>query len=90
LTPSDIRLLDAEGKRVPASVIFLRTYVHGLYPPSREPGRLPEQELRRTGRKAVIGPGESAPLTAAWRQRRGADPPVRVDYRAGSLRIPGV
>jgi len=88
LTPRQLRVMDGNGKRVPASVIFLQTYVHGLYPPTRQPKRVPESELRRTGRKAVIPPGKSAPITVSWRQPRGASPPVRLDFGTVELAIP--
>jgi len=88
LSQSDLRVVDARGRRVNASAVFLRTFVHGLYPPGREPRRLPESELRRTGRKAVIASRGTAPLTVSWRQRPGARPPVRIEYGAGSLPVP--
>ena len=88
LTPSNLRVIDARGRRVKASAIFLRAFVHGLYPPAREPRRLPESELRRTGRKAVIASGATAPLTVSWRQRPGSPRAVRIEYGAGSLSVP--
>ena len=88
LSAGELRLLDRSGKRVQASVVFLRTYVHGLYPPSRRPKRLPESELRRTGQKAVIQPGKTAPLTVSWHQRAGGDPAARLDFGTGALGIP--
>ena len=88
LTSKELSLVDAAGGRVPASAIFLETYVHGLYPPARQPERLPESELRRTGRKAVIHPGKSVPLTVSWRQRADTDPPVRLEFGTGALPVP--
>lgn len=88
LSARELRVVDEAGKRVAASVLFLQTYVHGLYPPTRRPKELPEAELRRTGRKAVIEPGKSAPLTVSWRQRADGHGPARLDFGTGTLAIP--
>jgi hypothetical protein len=88
LSARDLRLEDAEGRKVEATALFLDSFVHGLYPPTREPAELTEAELRRTGRLAVIPPGESAPLTVAWRSGAGIEPPLRLDYGAGYLPVP--
>jgi hypothetical protein len=88
LVARDLRVLDTDGRRVESSAIFLESFVHGLYPPTREPRRLPEAELRRIGRIALIDPGKTVPLTVAWRQPSGERTPVRVDYGSGSLPIP--
>lgn len=88
LSASDLRLEDAEGREVEATAVFLDSFVHGLYPPTRQPAELTEAELRRTGRLAVIAPGESVPLTIAWRRARDAGEPRRVDYGVGYLPVP--
>ena len=88
LSASDLRLEDAEGREVEATAVFLDSFVHGLYPPMRQPAELTEAELRRTGRLAVIAPGESVPLTIAWRRGRDAGEPRRVDYGVGYLPVP--
>jgi hypothetical protein len=88
LRPADLRLADARGREVPGTARFVESYLHGLYPPTREPERLPESELRRTGRLAVIEPGASVPLTVAWRRDEGTAPPERLDYGRGSLPLP--
>ena len=87
VTVTDVAIIDGDGDDVAGSAIFLEGFVHGLYPPTREPERLPEGELKRTGRLAKLAPGESAPFTAAWRAPSGA-PAERIDYGAGSLPIP--
>lgn len=85
----DLRLLTADGEEVDGSAVFLQTYAHQLFPPTRPPkGGIPEKELLRLGIKAKIDPGKTAPLTMSWRQRRGEDPPVRIDTGTGSLPIP--
>ena len=88
LSASQLRVVDARDKPLPTAAVFLRTYVHGLYPPTRRPKRPSETELRRTGKKAVIGPGKSAPVTVSWRQSTGASQAAELDFGAGSLAIP--
>ena len=86
---ADVRLVDASGNRVGGVATFLNGYLHGLYPPTRHPAKgLPPQEKRRIGITARIDPGKRAPLTLAWRLKPGENPPVRVEYGAGSLPIP--
>jgi hypothetical protein len=87
LSANELRLFDERGRRIDASVTFLRSVVHGLYPPAGAP-RLPDAELRRTGRIAVIAPGKSVPLTVSWQQPPDAPGPARVDYPSGSLAVP--
>ena len=88
LAVQDIKLVDARGRRVAASVTFLAGFVHGLYPPTREPTKLPDSELLRTGRIARILPGKQAPITVAWRTRAGQERPTRLDYGRGVLPVP--
>lgn len=83
----DVAPVDAEGREVQGTATFAESFLHGLHPPTREPPRLPESELRRTGRLAVIEPGRTARLTVSWRIEGGRRP-VRVDYGQGSLPIP--
>jgi hypothetical protein len=88
LSVDDLRLEDANGRTVASTAVFLDSFVHGLYPPTRQPAKLPESELRRTGRLAVIAPGESVPLTVAWRRGGGAGAPLWLDYGRGYLPMP--
>ena len=90
LTAGDLRLLDRDGREVRSAAIFVRGFLHGLYPPTREPPELPASELRRTGRIAQIRPGDSVPLTVSWRVAPRAASPERIDYGAGSLPVPRV
>lgn len=87
---AELRLLDPSGRRVKASAIFLNTYAHQLFPPTREPpGGIPEEELIRLGVKARIDPGKTVPLTVSWRQPRGDRAPVRIEAGGSSLALPG-
>lgn len=90
VTAKDLRLVDADGRAVEgSSAVFLATFAHQLFPPTREPpGGIPERELVRLGVKAKVEPGKEVPLTMSWRQRPGAKPPVRVDTGGGSLPLP--
>jgi hypothetical protein len=89
LEARDLRLVDAEGRKVNATAVFLRGYLHSLYPPTRPPaGGVPEREQQRIGRVLKLEPGKTAPLTLSWRLAPGAGPPVRADYGTGSLPIP--
>jgi hypothetical protein len=88
LRAQDLRLEDAGGREVQATAVFLESFMHGLYPPTRQPARVTDVELRRTGRLAVIAAGESVPLTVAWRREGGAGPPARLDYGVGYLPVP--
>lgn len=88
LTVDDLRMEDANGRTVESTAVFLDSFVHGLYPPTRQPAQVSESELRRTGRLAVIAPGDSVPLTVAWRREGGVDAPVRLDYGRGYLPVP--
>ena len=83
----DVRLLDADGKVVEAMPVFLETFGKSLWATGRGPAQVPDTELQRTGRIAVLRPGEEVPLTVAWHDRDGE--PVRVDYGRGSLALPG-
>ena len=88
LTVDDLRMEDANGETVESTAVFLDSFLHGLYPPTRQPAQVSESELRRTGRLAVIAPGDSVPLTVAWRREGGVDAPVRLDYGRGYLPVP--
>jgi hypothetical protein len=89
LSVDELRLEDVDGRTVDSTAVFLDSFVHGLYPPTRQPAQVPESELRRTGRLAVLKPGASVPLTVAWRRAASVGPPVRLDYGAGTLPFRG-
>jgi hypothetical protein len=89
LVAKDLKLLTAGGKRVPASAAFVQGFRHGLYPPTRLPGgRLPISEQLRMGVIARVLPGKTVPLTLAWRQPAGGDPPVRIAWAKVSIPVP--
>ena len=83
----DLRLVDSKGRRVPGSAVFLAGYLHGLFPPTREP-QLSEQELERIGRRAKLTPGKTVPLTVSWREKKGTASPVRIEWGDGALPLP--
>jgi hypothetical protein len=84
----DLRVLDAEGRRVEATATFLSSYVHSIYPPTNRPNPYPEAERERLGQLARIEPGQSAPLTVSWHEPKGPRTAVKIDYGSGSLPIP--
>jgi hypothetical protein len=84
---ADVRLLDGDGREVASSPVFLQAFGKSLWSAGRGPVQEPDTELQRTGRIALLGPGEEVPLTVAWHARDGE--PVRVDYGRGSLTLPG-
>jgi hypothetical protein len=83
----DVRLLDADGREVASSPVFLQAFGKTLWAAGRGPQQEPDTELQRTGRIALLKPGQEVPLTIAWHDRDGE--PVRVDYKRGSLGLPG-
>jgi hypothetical protein len=83
----DVRLLTAGGAVVPSAPVFLQTFGKSLWAAGRGPQQVPDTELLRTGRIALLSPGEEVPLTIAWHDEDGR--PERVDYKDGSLTIPG-
>jgi hypothetical protein len=83
----DVRLLDARGRAVESTPVFLQAFGKSLWAAGRGPAQVPDTELQRTGRIAVLRPGEEVPLTVAWHAEDGD--PVRVDYGRGWLALPG-
>jgi hypothetical protein len=79
----DVRVVDAEGERVQASVVFVNGLGKPLYRQDR-PLELQPYDLRRLGELVELEPGEQAPLTVAWRR---PDAPVGIDYGTGVLAI---
>jgi hypothetical protein len=83
----DVRLLGADGREVASTPVFLQTFGKTLWAAGRGPVQVPDSELQRTGRIALLKPGQEVPLTVAWHAADGE--PVRVDYGRGSLALPG-
>ena len=83
----DVRLLDGSGREVASTPVFLQAFGKTLWAAGRGPQQEPDTELLRTGRIALLKPGQEVPLTIAWHDADGE--PVRVDYKRGSLGLPG-
>lgn len=83
----DVRLLAADGQEVASSPVFLQAFGKTLWAAGRGPMQEPDTELLRTGRIALLKPGQEVPLTIAWHDRDGE--PARLDYGRGSLALPG-
>jgi hypothetical protein len=92
LGAKQLKLETADGKKVRAGLAFLGHYAHGVFPPTRREDLASDEERdaedRRLGRKVTLKPGESKPLTFAWRQPPGSAEPVRIRYPEGWLPIP--
>jgi hypothetical protein len=84
---ADVRLLDGAGREVASTPVFLQAFGKTLWAAGRGPQQEPDTELLRTGRIALLKPGQEVPLTIAWHAADGK--PVRVDYKRGSLSLPG-
>ena len=83
-----LRVRDAGGQTLHASAGFTASYAHGLFGAFQQPGQLPIRELVRLGRIAILEPGATSPLFAAWRLPPGARQPVTIDYGSGTLAVP--
>jgi hypothetical protein len=86
ISAKDVRVVDADGERLDATVLFLSSFVRSLEPYNRGPVELPDDELVRLGRKVSVKPGKTAPLTVSWREREGRA--VAIEYGPGSLPVP--
>jgi hypothetical protein len=88
LEPSDLKLLDQKGRRLPASAVFLSSFVKSNFPHNKGQLRIPEQEQLRLGQLAKIDPGSSVPLTVSWHEPPGPRAAARIAYGKGSLPVP--
>jgi hypothetical protein len=84
---ADVRLIDSDGGTVASTPVFLQAFGKSLWAAGRGPEQVPDSELQRTGRIALLAPGEEVPLTVAWHTKDGD--PEQVDYGQGSLSLPG-
>ena len=84
---ADVSVLDSDGESVESRPVFLQAFGRSLWAGGRGPEQARDSELQRTGRIALLEPGEEVPLTVAWRAKDGD--PERVDYGRGSLSLPG-
>jgi hypothetical protein len=83
-----VRVYDDRGRALKASATFAEGYLHSLYPPTRGPGSLPDSELERLGKLAVIDPGKNATITVSWTEPAGKRTAATIDYGQGTLSIP--
>lgn len=84
----DIKLVDRRGRPVVHTAIFAEGYSRDIYPP-RDRRQLPESDQVRLGYKAKLKPGQSRPITLAWRVASADRAPVGVRLPGGVLRLPG-
>jgi hypothetical protein len=90
LEAKNVHAVDEEGNALKGNATFIRGYIHPLYPPTRPPpGGLPDSERIRLGQVVRLDPGQRSHLSVAWRLSAGAKPPVRIEYGAGWLPVPG-
>jgi hypothetical protein len=83
----NVRLLAGDGTTIPSAPVFLKTFGKSLWAAGRGPQTVPDTELQRTGRIALLSPGEEVPLTVAWHDKDGS--PARIDYGDGWVSVPG-
>lgn len=85
---SDVVVRAGDGRPLESTTTFLRSFTHAIYPPGIEPSEVPDSELIRSGRLLDLEPGDSSPVTVAWRERRGGAPAARVEFAgAASLAV---
>jgi hypothetical protein len=83
----DVRLVTSGGEVVASNPVFLQSFGKSLWAAGRGPRQVPDSELQRTGRIALLSPGEEVPITIAWHDKDGT--PARVAYKQGSVTVPG-
>jgi hypothetical protein len=82
-------LRDDAGRAVEGGVSFARGFSHGLYGPGVSPKEpMPDFLTTRLGMVAVVGPGESVPVTVSWRRGAGNGSPVSADLGGATLALP--
>jgi hypothetical protein len=92
ITVRQVRVLDGRGRPVRSTALFASSYVRSNYPhnrgPESEPASYPEAEQERVGYLAVLGDGETTPLTVSWSEPARRPRAERIAYGAASLAIP--
>jgi hypothetical protein len=85
-----IVIRDAAGEPLGASVRFVAAgFAHGLFGAFQQPSSLPPVEVRRLGIAITLPPGKVAPITVAWRLKKGNREPAVLDYGKGrKLKLP--
>jgi hypothetical protein len=88
LDSSQLGVRDASGKTLRAFGIFTQTFAHGLYGVAEAPNGPVPADRRRLGYTVTLKPGQSAPLTVAYRIVKGTKTPLQVQYPGGHLSVP--
>jgi hypothetical protein len=92
ITAPKLRVVDANGRLIKSSAVFVSTYVRSIYPHNgvtpAQPSDYPEAEQKRVGYLTVLGAGKSTPLTVSWQERSGRPAAERIVFGATSLPIP--
>jgi hypothetical protein len=88
LDSKQITVRDSAGKPLKAFGIFTATFAHGLYGVSEAPNGPVASDRKRLGFTVTLKPGQTAPLTVAYRLAAGVKPPLRVEYPGGRLAVP--
>lgn len=90
LAADDIRVVDSDGHALRSDARYAAGFAHDLYgfyaPGPKDMGR---SERLRLGRNIPIAPGDSKPLTVAWRVPVGARPAARIELGPATLQLPG-
>lgn len=88
LDSATMQVVDGAGTPLHATVRFLAGFVHPLYGQLQYDGVGDLSEQERLGLIARLAPGESRPVTVAWRVPAGGTPALRVTYPHGALTLP--
>ncbi|MEA2347237.1 MAG: hypothetical protein QOG62_1024 [Thermoleophilaceae bacterium] len=88
LKVGDFKVHDATGALIESTTQFTNSYAHGLYGAFQRPNPLPPDELTRLGLEVNLPGGKTTPITVAFRETKGSNPPYEIDYGLGSLAIP--
>jgi hypothetical protein len=86
LDTQNVELFDEDGKKVRSATIFLAAFAHGIFPYDTD---VSDFEKRRLGKIATLKPGQAVPVTMSWSVPKGAKPPVRADFGAADIAVPG-
>jgi hypothetical protein len=83
----DVKLLDADGRSIPHTTIFIEGFGRDIYPP-RYLRQVPFKDQLRLGLRAVLNPGDYTPITVAWRVPRGGKDAVTLRMPGGDVEVP--
>jgi hypothetical protein len=88
LDSAQLVVRDAGGHALKAFALFSVTYAHGLYGIAEAPNGPVRSDRRRLGYTVKLKPGQTAPLTVAYRLVKDVKTPLRVEYPGGRLAVP--